>query len=58
MPEVGLRGDDVVRPFGLGHVGAVERIEALPGISQEHRRDVAVGSESSQQGLADLGRGP
>jgi hypothetical protein len=35
----------------------MERIQALPGLSEEHRRDIAVGSESGQRSLADLGGG-
>ena len=27
----------LLRPLGLDHVGAVERIETLPGFSEEHR---------------------
>lgn len=54
LPEVGLRGDDVARPFGLGPLGAVERIQALPGLSDENRRDVPVGSEAVSRLLAAL----
>jgi hypothetical protein len=52
------RRRDSVRPLGLGHVRAVERVEALPALAEEHRRDVPVGGEAGTSASPISAEGP